>query len=69
MGVDPGRLHKVLAHGEVHQVLSREVERLKPDLLAMGTHGRTGIAHAFLGSIAEDLLGRPPCDALAVKAW
>jgi universal stress protein E len=69
--LQPGsdRLHQVLRHGHVRHVLKDEVERLKPDLLVLGTHGRTGIARAFLGSVAEAVLGDPPCDALAVKAW
>ena len=43
--------------------------RVKDDDLVVGTHGRTGVARALLGSIAEDLLSNPPCDVLAVKAW
>jgi nucleotide-binding universal stress UspA family protein len=35
----------------------------------VGTHGRTGVAHAILGSIAGKLLRRPRCDVLAVRAW
>jgi nucleotide-binding universal stress UspA family protein len=35
----------------------------------VGTHGRTGVAHAILGSIAGKLLHRPRCDVLAVRAW
>jgi nucleotide-binding universal stress UspA family protein len=31
-------------------------EEVDADLLAMGTHGRTGFAHLFSGSIAEDLV-------------
>lgn len=71
MGVNPTDLQKkqILKCGEVRQVIGQEVDRLKPDLIALGTHGRTGIAHAFLGSVAEDILGKPPCDALAIKAW
>jgi len=37
-------------------------------IVVIGTHGRTAVAHAFLGSIAEDLLRNPLCDVLAVKA-
>jgi len=66
---DTSRLHPVLKYGDVKQVIRQEVQQLKPELLALGTHGRTGIARAFLGSIAEDLLTDPPCDTLAVKAW
>lgn len=62
-------LERIMEQGVVHEVLHRQVESLKPDLLVVGTHGRTGVAHALLGSIAEDLLRAPPCDVLAVNAW
>ena len=65
----PGKLHRILRHGEVISVLRAEAARVKPDLLVIGTHGRVGIAHALLGSVAENLLNHPPCDVLAVKAW
>ncbi len=53
--------------GEVVTVLRREVERQDADLLVVGTHARTGLAHAMLGSVAEDLLRAPPCDLLVVR--
>ncbi|TQV76117.1 universal stress protein [Denitrobaculum tricleocarpae] len=62
-------LHYAMQEGTVREVIDREVQRLKPGLLVIGTHGRTGVAHALLGSVAEDLLRTPPCDVLAVKAW
>lgn len=58
-----------VVHGEVHAVLRKEIERVKPDLLVLGTHGRVGIAHMVLGSVAEGFLNQPPCDVLTVKAW
>ena len=64
----PG-LERVMQEGLVRDVIHRQVERLKPELLVVGTHGRAGVAHAFLGSVAEDLLRDPPCDVLAVNAW
>ncbi len=36
-------------------------------LLVMGTHGRAGLAHAFLGSVAEGALRRAPCPVLTLK--
>ncbi len=69
LGLDMAKVKPVLKRGNVTQVIRKEAARVKPDLLALGTHGRTGIARAFLGSVAEDLLGNPPCDVLAVKAW
>lgn len=63
------KLQPVMQEGTVREVIHRQISLLKPDLLVIGTHGRTGVAHAFLGSVAEDLLRNPPCDVLAVKAW
>lgn len=62
-------IERVMKQGTVREVIFEQARRLKPDLVAMGTHGRTGIAHAFLGSVAEDLLRAPPCDVLAVKSF
>jgi len=37
------------------------------DLIVTGTHGRTGMAHAVLGSIAEKIVRTAPCPVLTVK--
>lgn len=37
------------------------------DLIAMGTHGRTGVAHALLGSVAERVVREAPCPVLTVR--
>ena len=37
------------------------------DLIIMGTHGRTGFAHLFLGSIAEQIVRTAPCPVLTVR--
>lgn len=38
------------------------------DLIVMGTHGRTGMSRAFLGSVAEAVVRRAPCRVLMVPA-
>ena len=63
------KLERIMQEGTVQEVIHRQISELKPDLLVIGTHGRTGVAHAFLGSVAEALLRNPPCDVMAVKAW
>lgn len=37
------------------------------DLIVMGTHGRTGIAHVLLGSVAERVVRTAPCPVLTVR--
>jgi nucleotide-binding universal stress UspA family protein len=37
------------------------------DLIVVGTHGRTGLSHALLGSVAERLVRKAPCPVLTVK--
>lgn len=39
-----------------------------PDLIVIGTHGRTGVARFLMGSTAEKVLRHAPCPVLAVKA-
>ena len=36
------------------------------DLIVVGTHGRTGIRHAILGSVAERVVRRAACHVLTV---
>jgi nucleotide-binding universal stress UspA family protein len=60
---------RLVVHGMAQEVLLATASQLNADLLVAGTHGRAGIAHAVLGSVAEDLLRQAPCDVLVAKAW
>jgi nucleotide-binding universal stress UspA family protein len=37
------------------------------DLVVLGTHGRTGLRHVLVGSVAEKVVRHAPCDALVVR--
>jgi nucleotide-binding universal stress UspA family protein len=37
------------------------------DLIVMGTHGRTGLAHVLMGSVAERVVNKAPCPVLTVR--
>ncbi len=43
-------------------------EEIRADLIVMGTHGREGLSHFLLGSVAERTLRRAPCPVLTVRA-
>ena len=40
---------------------------VRPDLIAMGTHGRSGLRRLFLGSTTERVLPQAPCPVLTVR--
>jgi nucleotide-binding universal stress UspA family protein len=42
-------------------------EALRADLIVMGTHGRAGLAHLVLGSVAEDVVRLSPVPVLTTR--
>lgn len=55
-----------LDEGDPGEVISSTVERTRPDLLIMGTRGRSGLVKALLGSVTEACLRSLNVDILAV---
>lgn len=37
------------------------------DLIVLGTHGRSGLAHILMGSVAERVVRKAPCPVLTVR--
>ena len=37
------------------------------DLIVLGTHGRRGLGHLFLGSVAEELVRHAPCPVMTIR--
>jgi len=52
--------------GEPFNDICRIAEEEQIDLIVMGTHGRTGLRHALLGSVAERVVRHAPCPVLVV---
>lgn len=52
--------------GRAFEVISRAVEEMRPDLLVIGTHGRSGLLKVLLGSVTEEALRCLDVDILAV---
>ena len=49
------------------EVIVDEAAAIGADLIAMGTHGRTGLAHLFLGSTAERVVQHAGCPVLTLR--
>jgi universal stress protein A len=49
-GVQPT---KFIRFGRPHDEITKLADEAKCDLIIMGTHGRTGLAHLLVGSVAE----------------
>ncbi|MEO8878006.1 MAG: universal stress protein, partial [Polyangiaceae bacterium] len=56
----------VLAGDAADSVVS-EAETRHAQLIVVGTHGRTGLAHIALGSVAENIMRNAPCSVLVVR--
>jgi universal stress protein E len=64
--VAPDNVHLEL--GGSADVICRLADQLGAGIVAMGAVSRSGLKRVFIGSTAEDVLERLPCDALICKA-
>ena len=58
---------KVLREGLPWEEIVKVATEGKADLIVMGTHGRHGLARAFLGSVAERVLRTATCPVLVIR--
>jgi nucleotide-binding universal stress UspA family protein len=49
-----------------HEIVAFATEQ-HADLVVLGTHGRTGLSHALMGSVAERVVRKAPCPVLTVR--
>ncbi len=57
----------LIAHGAPFYEAIEIVKSKQIDLIIMGSHGRTGLSHMLLGSVAEKLVRLAPCPVLVVR--
>jgi nucleotide-binding universal stress UspA family protein len=57
----------LVARGDARGVVIDAAARYQPDLLALGTHARSGVAYVLLGSVAEAVLRSAACDVLIAR--
>jgi nucleotide-binding universal stress UspA family protein len=62
-----GVQHEIICRdGPVWEALSSVIESKEIDLVVLGTHGRTGMTKALMGSVAEQIFRQAACPVLTV---
>jgi nucleotide-binding universal stress UspA family protein len=61
------RVDARLVKGVPAEEIVRAARRETPDLIVIGTHGRTGLGRVLMGSVAERVLQRAPCPVMTVR--
>ena len=63
-----GKCRSEVHFGTPYEAITDAAEKLKADLIIIATHGHTGLAHLFLGSVAERVVRIAKCPVLTVHA-
>jgi nucleotide-binding universal stress UspA family protein len=61
------RVKSLLMEGVPHEQITRAARSKRADLVVIGTHGRTGLAKFFLGSVAGRVVSIASCPVLTVR--
>ncbi len=61
------RARALLLRGAPHEAIARAARAHRADLVVLGTHGRTGVARFFIGSVAARVVATAPCPVLTVR--
>ena len=65
--ISPAQVAIHVEKGEPAEVIQAVTQRLRADLIVMGTVGRTGVPGFIIGNTAEEVLQSCCCSVLAVK--
>lgn len=56
------------SEGHAVTIIGETAEKHKADLIIMGAHGRTGLEHMLMGSVAEGVARQAPCSVLTIRS-
>jgi nucleotide-binding universal stress UspA family protein len=60
-------IHREVREGSPFYEIVRFASEENIDLIVLGTHGHTGLAHVLLGSVTEKVVRKSPCPVLTVR--
>jgi nucleotide-binding universal stress UspA family protein len=65
--LDRFRHRRQVREGNPFYEIIRYAQQESIDLIVMGTHGHSGLAHVLLGSVTEKVVRKAPCPVLTVR--
>lgn len=63
-----GKVQTLVPIGSAHAQICKVAKKLNADLVVVGTHGRTGLRHVLIGSVAERVVRHAGRPVLAIPA-
>jgi nucleotide-binding universal stress UspA family protein len=61
------RAKPLLLTGTAHEQIAKAARARRADMIVIGTHGRTGLARLFVGSVASRVVSSAPCPVMTVR--
>jgi nucleotide-binding universal stress UspA family protein len=68
LGISTGSIEPRVRFGTPATELLTLARELGANLIAVGTHGRQGLSHLLLGSVAEELMRKATCSVLVARS-
>jgi len=60
-------IEAIIREGVPFEQIIECAEAQEVDLIVLGTHGRTGLTHTIIGSVAERVVRRAPCSVFCIN--
>ena len=58
---------EIIENADAAEAIAQEAERFRADAICLGSHGRTGLAKTFLGSVAQGVMSQTKRPVLIVR--
>jgi hypothetical protein len=67
LSLDKVDWEKCTEEGQAATAIVHQAENIQADMIVIGTHGRSGLPHVLLGSVAEKVVRTASCSVLTTR--
>ncbi len=60
-------INELICVGEPKDEINKIAQSIKPDMIVVGTHGRKGLSHILMGSVAESIMRNAIVPVMCVR--